>query len=122
MKPERLPNSLVSKRVSLATLEWLAAVTITAFSVCLHAMRLFKAGPLWRDEVAALNLAKMPWNELFHLFPHEAFPLLFPVSLRGYVAVAGSSEVALRMLGSTVGIVCLVVLWANARLLGQRVP
>src|SRR5947207_7937598 len=122
MKPGRLSNLLVSKRVSLATLEWLAAVTITAFSVFLHVMRFFKAGPLWRDEVAALNLARMPWKDLLHYFPHEAFPLLVPIALRGYTSIAGASDVALRFLGSATGLSCIVALWINAQLLRQRSP
>src|SRR5690349_9383640 len=122
MGPERLASSLVSKRVSLSKLEWLAAVTITALSVCLHLMRFLKAGPLWRDEVAALNLARMPWRDLVHYFPHEAFPLLFPTGLRGYTSIAGTSDVALRFLGSATGVSCIVALWIIARLLRQRTP
>jgi len=82
----------------------------------LHSVRLLHAGGLWRDEAGAARLAMMPTvREIFGLFQHEAFPLLFPVTLRTWMAVAGGGDIALRAFGLLVGLSIVGVLWWNAR-------
>jgi hypothetical protein len=115
-------GSRIKSRSLLAILEWVVAGVITVMAALIHLHRLLWAGPLWRDEVAALTLARMPWAELLQYFPHEAFPLLFPITVRSYTNVAGTSDFALRLFGFAVGITCIAMLWVSARLLGQRAP
>lgn len=82
-------------------------------------MRALHAGPLWRDEAGALQVALLPtFGEMFQQFPHEAFPLLFPATIRTYVGLFGDSDFALRVFGSAVGIAILAALWLNARMAG----
>ncbi len=82
-------------------------------------MRALHAGPLWRDEAGALQVAMLPtFGEIFQRFPHEAFPLLFPATIRTYVGIFGDSDFALRAFGSAVGISILGALWLNARMAG----
>ena len=55
-----------------------------------------------------VQLAQMPTVEdIAHNFQHEAFPPLFPLIIRGYITVFGSTDAALRLFGFCVG--CLVV-------------
>lgn len=96
--------------------EWAAAALLTAGVAALHAVRLLHAGGLWRDEAGAARLAMMPTlREIFGLFQHEAFPLLFPVTIRTYMSVIGGGDAALRALGMAVGLIIAGVLWLNAR-------
>lgn len=100
-------------------IETVLAVLLTLLAVGLHVQRLLHAGALWRDEAAAVQLATLPTiGEVFERFPHEAFPMLFPLTVRAWVAVSGGSDFALRLLGMIVGIAILGALWLNARAAG----
>jgi hypothetical protein len=97
---------------------WMA-VLITLAVISLHIVRAQHAGALWRDEAGALQLARQPTvGEVFRQFPHEAFPPLFPLTVRGYTALVGDSDRALRLFGMVVGIALAAALWINARIAG----
>jgi hypothetical protein len=67
-------------------------------------VRATHAGALWRDECGALHLAQLSsFAEIARNFQHEAFPLLFPTTLRVYSHIFGTSDVALRFFGFAVG-------------------
>src|ERR1700720_820064 len=95
----------------LSICEWVTAGLITAVALCLHLVRVHSAGPLWRDEVAVLNLARMNWREILSYFPHEGFPPPFLALVRGYAWLTGASDTALRVFGLCVGIACLGMVW-----------
>ena len=104
----------MSKRAEQA-----AALVLTLLAVVLHLLRLQYAGALWRDEAGAAQLAALPTlREVFHSFPHEAFPLLFSGTLRAYMGLFGDSDLAFRLFGLVVGLAILAALWWNARLAG----
>jgi hypothetical protein len=52
---------------------------------------------------------------VYQRFPHEAFPLFFPLTVRLWAAVAGGSDLALRALGLGFGLLVLAALWTDAR-------
>jgi hypothetical protein len=100
----------------LGRLEWAAAITLTLLALFLHLSRSLHAGALWRDEAAAVSLATLPrLADVYAAFPHEAFPLLFPLTVRGYAALAGSGDAALRAFGLGIGAALLAALWSSAR-------
>jgi hypothetical protein len=104
-------------------LEWIAACLLTALALFLHVSRFQHAGGLWRDEAAAVGLATQPTlGEVYRTFPHEAFPLLFPLAIRTWAAVTGGSDAALRAFGLLVGIGILGALWWNAWSLRRSPP
>lgn len=85
-------------------------------------VRVGYAGGLWRDECAAVQLAQMPnLADMVRLFPHEAFPLLFPITLRGFIGVFGTTDFALRLFGFFVGMAFIGAAWLGA-LLNKSVP
>jgi hypothetical protein len=89
----------------------------------LLAVRMLSAGGLWRDEAGAARLATLPTlREVFVLFPHEAFPMLFPVIVRLYSHVIGGGDAALRAFGLVVGLCLVGMLWFNARVTARTVP
>jgi len=101
--------------------EWITASVLTLIALLLHVLRLRYAGPLWRDEVAVVNLSTMPWRDLLTYFPHEAFPVIFPVVIRGYAVLAGQSDLGFRLLGFCCGAIGLGVVWTNA-IVSRRSP
>ena len=88
----------------------------------MHVARLRSAGPLWRDEIAVVNLATIEWHEVVRWFPHEGFPLLFLLLLRGYAAALGTGDAALRLFGFGVGVLLLGAIWFQALATQRRVP
>ena len=100
--------------------ETAAAVLLTLAVITLHVVRLVHAGGLWRDEAGAVQLAQVPTlGEVYERFPHEAFPLVYPLTLRSYIAVAGDGDVALRLFGMLVGLAIVGALWLHARSAGS---
>jgi len=107
----------------LQKLEWLVAGLLTVLGLFLHVSRYLHAGALWRDEAAAVGLATQPTlGAVFESFPHEAFPLAFPLAVRTWVAVTGGGDTALRLFGLLVGIGILGALWWNAWSLRRSPP
>jgi len=101
----------------------IAAMVLTVLAIALHLIHWQKGGALWRDEAGPVRVATLEsWGETFQRFPHEAFPLLFAGIVRGFVAVAGDADLALRALGAAIGCALLGALWLNARLARVSAP
>ncbi len=77
---------------------------------------------LWRDEVDALRFATAPWPELLSTFTRPGWngPLYFVV-LRGWIALTGPSEFALRYLSLLWGVMAVALGFALARRLAGMV-
>lgn len=70
---------------------------------------------LFRDEAASWYLASQPLGGLLGQSSHETFPPLYVLLLKGWMAVFGDSEAALRSLSVVAGIGTVVVTWRWAR-------
>ncbi len=107
----------------LSRWEWAAALALTAAAAILAVVRMLHAGALWRDEAGAARLAMLPTlREVVAMFPHEAFPPLFPLLVRTYSQLVGGSDTALRAFGLAIGLLICGVLWFNARTTARTVP
>jgi len=103
--------------------EWVIALFLSATIIFLLIVRVTHAGGLWRDECAVVQLAGMSASsDIFHNFQHEAFPPLFPLIVRAYTILFGSSDFALRIFGLCVGCLLVASFWINARSLRNDVP
>jgi hypothetical protein len=103
--------------------EWIVAVLLSAMILFLLAVRATHAGALWRDECAVVQLAGMPSvSDVLRNFQHEAFPPLFPLIVRIYAIVFGSSDTVLRIFGFCVGCLLISAFWINSRLFRNDVP
>ena len=103
--------------------EWALAVLLSATALFLLVVRATHAGPLWRDECAVVNLARMPSvADIVRNFQHEAFPVPFPILIRAYTNVFGDSDIALRCFGIGAGIALLGALWFSAYTTGRGPP
>ena len=89
----------------------------------LLAVRATHAGGLWRDECAVMQLAAMPSiADVLRNFQHEAFPPLFPLIVRVYTILFGSSDTVLHIFGFCVGCLLVSAFWINSRLFRGDVP
>lgn len=103
--------------------EWITAVLLTATTLFLLCVRATHAGALWRDECAVVQLAEMPSiADVVRNFQHEAFPPLFPLTIRAYAALFGTSDTAFRIFGFCVGCLLIGAFWATSRLFRSGVP
>lgn len=114
---------MIRPQLFLKRAEWIIAILLSATAIFLLVVRATHAGALWRDECAVVQLAQMPSvSDVFHNFQHEAFPPLFPLIVRGYIFVFGSTDTALRVFGFLVGCLLIAAFWSNARLLRGHIP
>ena len=103
--------------------EFTLAILLSLMLGFLLIVRAGHAGALWRDESAVVQLAQMSTvGDIARNFQHEAFPPLFPIIIRAYTALCGSSDTALRVFGFCVGCAVVVAFWITARLLHSGVP
>jgi len=107
----------------LGRLEWFVAILLTTTVLFFLAIRATHTGALWRDEAATLQLAQSPTiSEIAANFQHEAFPVPFPLLIRGYTALFGGSDPSLRWFGFAVGLALLGATWFNSRSVDDRGP
>jgi hypothetical protein len=103
--------------------EWATAVALTVAVAALALVRMLYAGGLWRDEAGVARLATLPTlQEVVGLFQHEAFPPLFPVTIRAYSHLVGGGDRELRVFGLVIGLGIAAFLWLNARSTARTVP
>jgi hypothetical protein len=108
---------------SIKRLERLTAITASVAILVLLIVRARHAGALWRDECGLVQLSQMPaMGDIVTNFPHEAFPPPFPILVRGWTNVFGTSDGAFRCFGATVGLLFIVITWMSVRLLDSGVP
>ena len=98
-----------------ATASLLALVAFATRAISLDAQS------LWRDEVDALRFATVPWSEMLASFTRPGWngPLYY-LLLRGWIALAGTSEYAMRFFSLTFGVLCVPLVYALARRLFDR--
>ncbi len=103
---------------------WLAALALTGSAVLLHCFSLTQVGGLWRDEIAIINIARLPsWLETFQRLPHDHCPILFPAVVRVWTALGWArTDAGLRLLGLGIGLFLVVSSWLAGRMMGRQPP
>jgi hypothetical protein len=94
-------------------------ITLVAYGLRLHGLTVQS---LWRDEVDALRFAQLPLSEYVSIFsgPGQNGPLYF-LLLRGWIALAGTSEFSLRYFSLLPGVLAAALTFAlGRRLFGAR--
>ena len=102
----------------------MAALIGSVFSTILLVLTAMNAGPLWRDEINALNLARVPsFRDIWQNLQFDSCPLLWPLLVRG-CGMLGlvDSDMGIRILGLGVGLFFLTSLWLCQRWIGGRGP
>jgi mannosyltransferase len=106
------------KRLSFRYLFAVVLLALTAFAV--RALSL-DTQSLWRDEVDALRFATVPWAEIVSNFVRPGWngPLYF-LLLRGWVALTGTTEYAMRFFSLAFGVLCVPLVYVLGRRLFGR--
>ena len=117
---ETLPRAsahIVPPASGRAVLLGLAALTLLAL-----ALRLVNIGAqsLWEDEAASVDYARHPVWELATRSLDPGNPPLYYLMLKGWMALWGTSDLALRSLSVLCGVLCIPALFALARRLSGR--
>jgi hypothetical protein len=104
-------------------MEWAVAALATAVALALHLVFVNHAGALWRDEINSVNTAQAPsLSELWRLSEFESFPAFWLLLLRGWIAIGGAADAALRVFGLLCGLAVPAAVWFAARRLNRAVP
>ncbi len=100
--------------------DWIAVSLPVLAAFAVRAISL-DAQSLWRDEVDALRFATAPWSEMLANFTRPGWngPLYY-LLLRGWVALAGASEYALRFFSLLFGVLAVPLTYALGRRLLNR--
>jgi len=103
----------VTRRSSSPCLAAISLLVLLAFAT--RAVSL-DAQSLWRDEVDALRFATAPWPEMLATFTRPGWngPLYF-LLLRGWIALAGTGEYAMRFFSLAFGALCVPLIYALGR-------
>ena len=102
--------------------EWIIAVALSAVVLFLLVVRTTHAAALWRDEAESAQSAAMPIGEMLKNFQYTSFPILFPLSVRAYTMLFGTSDLRLRCFGLAVGLLLSVIAWMPLRRLTRVLP
>jgi len=90
-----------SKSIKYA--EWITAIILSLTVLFLLIVRAQHAGGLWRDECGVVQLARMAsLSDVFNNFQYETFPPPFPLTVRVYTALFGTSYLSVRCFGRAV--------------------
>jgi uncharacterized membrane protein len=92
----------------------LAIVAIAAGVV----LRFLTVSDLWLDEALTVNIAKLPWDQLYDALRHDGAPPLHYALLHAWIDVFGDGDVATRALSGVISLASLVALWFVARRIG----
>jgi hypothetical protein len=119
----RRPLSTFVSLTAIERIEVIVGILLSLAILVLLISRAKYAGGLWRDECAALQLARMPGvKDIAENFQHEAFPLFFPAIIRAFTRFFGTTDIALRCFGFGVGVALICVAWFNAWSLNRATP
>lgn len=100
-----------------------AAGAVAALAVFFAVRFALYAGPLWRDEVDTLNLAKMPVSVLWNTLDRITLPPAYPLLLGLWASVGWRDEdVAMRLFGLATGLAVLAALWIVGARVGGSPP
>ncbi len=120
--PAKNPPLLLSPAV-LPRVEIAVALLASLWVITQHAVYLFSAGPLWRDEAGTIGFASMPsLADIGHNLQYDNFPPLFLALARLWTFAAGSADFSYRVLGALIGMATLAVFWFGARKSASRAP
>jgi hypothetical protein len=85
------------------------------------ALRFLPNSSLWLDEALAANIADVALGDLTDALRRDGHPPLYYLLLKGWTAVFGTSDLALRSLSGVFGVVAMALAWfAGRRFGGER--
>ena len=83
-------------------------------------LRFWAESPLWLDEALTVNIAKLPLGELGDALRRDGAPPLFYALLKGWMVIAGDSDVAVRALSGVASVLSLPLMYLCGRRVAGR--
>jgi len=120
--PSNQETGKAGRLVLIRRLEWIVAIALSTVTLFLLVVRATHAGALWRDEAESAQSAGLPIAEMFKYFRSTSFPILFPLSVRAYATLFGTTDIGLRCFGLAVGVLLLGIAWVPFRRLTGDFP
>jgi uncharacterized membrane protein len=106
------------KRQNSFYLAAVASLVLIAFAVRAASL---DTQSLWRDEVDALLFATAPWEDVLSNFTRVGWNgPFYHLLLRGWIALTGTSEYAMRFLSLTFGVLCVPLAYVLGRRMFNR--
>ncbi len=81
-------------------------------------LRFVTISDLWLDEALTVNIARLPFGEMFEALRHDGHPPFYYVVLHGWMLMFGEGDMAVRALSGVVGVASLPLAWAAGRRYG----
>lgn len=109
---------------ALRRAEWSIAILLTAVAIWQRILAAMSAGGLWRDEVNTVGLITLPkLSDVWKNLQYESFPILWLLIVRAFANLFGPmNDAAFRVLGFSIGIGLVSILWFFVRSLRQSYP
>jgi hypothetical protein len=98
----------------VAVPRWLPPVALVAAGAGVLLRWMAEPG-LWLDEALGANLAALPLGDLVDALRHDGHPPLYPVVLKGWMALFGEGDRAVRSLSMVVSTATLPLAWMTGR-------
>lgn len=116
----RLRARWVPGRISpVAASRWVTAAVLAVVAAGMVA-RLLWSGPLWLDEAQSVDIARLPLPGLFAALRRDGSPPLYYLLLHGWMALFGTSTLAVRAMSSLIGWLTLPVGFTVGTRIGGR--
>jgi mannosyltransferase len=87
---------------------------------CGVVLRFVSTGQLWLDEALSVEIARRPLPQLFSALRRDGSPPLYYLLLHAWMAVFGTSTIAVRTLSSIISLAALPLAWYVGRAIGGR--
>jgi len=93
---------------------WYWLIPLSALSL-IYVSAMMHAGFLCGDETCAVHLSRMSPKQLYQWILFDSYPMAWPLVLKAYTALFGSSDISIRLLGLSVqvGILTSVIVFAR---------
>jgi hypothetical protein len=106
----------------ISRVEWTLGILLSLAMMGLLIVRATHTGALWRDECGTTQLALMPIGELLKNFYHQTLPPLFPLGVRLYLKIFGTSEPSVEAFRLLSGAFLIATAVVSARMSGGQPP
>jgi 4-amino-4-deoxy-L-arabinose transferase-like glycosyltransferase len=96
----------------------LLAAGVAVVLVAAVVLRFWTTSDLWLDEALTVNIARLPLHEIPGYLRRDGSPPLYYYLLHFWIAMFGSSDLAVRSLSGIFGVITLPLVWLAGRRLG----
>ncbi len=83
-------------------------------------LRFATISDLWLDEALSVNIARLPFSQMFEALRHDGHPPLYYIMLHGWMNLFGDGDLAVRAMSGVISAATLPVAWFAGHRYGGR--